>query len=319
MSLYVELSRPQGDISRWEKIYKRLQLLNKYYPLVVKDCNSKQKTKNNNDNDKLCNIISDILIKNDVVFFGGYSNKFYSNFIQKQHKHIFNDFTEFDVLSNHPDITSNIVLENLKEHGYNCSSIFHKSIGEIIPEHYEIKVNGETHVFIFKTIACHSYNEITIKKQKIKIATIETILSLYLAFLYTNMRYYNKNKLLCISKLLFDLYTLKDINEKGILKPFSISCYGHQDTLTDIRSKKSKTYNKFIENDVDKDSFKYNMWFLKYNPKHKHYTTCSYKKNKINKTKKNTKEMVEKNKVENNNNNENKVNLLLTKANSFLV
>ena len=33
MSMYLELSRPNGNISRWEKVLKRLNLLNKHYPL----------------------------------------------------------------------------------------------------------------------------------------------------------------------------------------------------------------------------------------------------------------------------------------------
>ena len=33
MSMYLELSRPEGDVSRWEKVLKRLILLNKHYPL----------------------------------------------------------------------------------------------------------------------------------------------------------------------------------------------------------------------------------------------------------------------------------------------
>jgi len=32
MLMYLELSRPQGDASRWEKVLKRLTLLNKTYP-----------------------------------------------------------------------------------------------------------------------------------------------------------------------------------------------------------------------------------------------------------------------------------------------
>jgi hypothetical protein len=42
ISLYQELSRPLGDLSRWTKIYKRLELLNKFqdfindWPLNVK-------------------------------------------------------------------------------------------------------------------------------------------------------------------------------------------------------------------------------------------------------------------------------------------
>jgi hypothetical protein len=34
MSMYLELSRPRGDVSRWVKVYKRLELLNKHYPMV---------------------------------------------------------------------------------------------------------------------------------------------------------------------------------------------------------------------------------------------------------------------------------------------
>ena len=38
MAMYLELSRPDGDVSRWEKVLKRLTLLNKNYPLVGYDC-----------------------------------------------------------------------------------------------------------------------------------------------------------------------------------------------------------------------------------------------------------------------------------------
>ena len=38
MSMYLELSRPNGDVSRWEKVLKRLSLLNKYYPLKGDNC-----------------------------------------------------------------------------------------------------------------------------------------------------------------------------------------------------------------------------------------------------------------------------------------
>ena len=33
LACFTELSRPKGDISRWEKVLKRLTLLNEYYPL----------------------------------------------------------------------------------------------------------------------------------------------------------------------------------------------------------------------------------------------------------------------------------------------
>ena len=39
MAMYLELSRPAGDVSRWEKVMKRLVLLNKHYPMRGKNCN----------------------------------------------------------------------------------------------------------------------------------------------------------------------------------------------------------------------------------------------------------------------------------------
>ena len=38
MGMFLELSRPDGDTSRWEKVLKRITLLNKHYPLTTKNC-----------------------------------------------------------------------------------------------------------------------------------------------------------------------------------------------------------------------------------------------------------------------------------------
>ena len=39
MLMYLELSRPSGNISRWEKVLKRLILLNKNHPIKNPKCN----------------------------------------------------------------------------------------------------------------------------------------------------------------------------------------------------------------------------------------------------------------------------------------
>ena len=38
MSMYLELSRPKGDVTRWEKVLNRLILLNKHYPIQSYMC-----------------------------------------------------------------------------------------------------------------------------------------------------------------------------------------------------------------------------------------------------------------------------------------
>jgi hypothetical protein len=45
MSMYQELARPMGDISRWTKIFQRLSLLNKHHPFLIRNCNVKPSEK----------------------------------------------------------------------------------------------------------------------------------------------------------------------------------------------------------------------------------------------------------------------------------
>ena len=65
-------------------------------------------------------------------------------------------------------------------------------VGEIIAPHYEIKVGKETIAFIYEPLACHSYNEIKFGSKTVRIATIDTMLSFYLAFAYVKRPYYNE-------------------------------------------------------------------------------------------------------------------------------
>ena len=273
MAMFLELSRPAGDISRWEKVLKRLTLLNKNYPLTNIYCENieYQREMSNMKNEyEIYENVKNTFINQGVVFFGGYAISLYSKYMPKKIQMKFKKIADFDVLSNDPETTSQIVKERLKDLDIkNVKIIKRKSIGEIIPEHYEIKINNDTIAFIYKPIACHSYNIININNQKIKIATIDTMLSFYLAFLYADKPYYNDflERILCISKFLYDVQQKNRLQQKGLLKRFSITCYGHQKTLEEIRAEKATKYKELKEN-INKDLFQ--EWFLNYKPDELH-------------------------------------------------
>ena len=268
MSMYLELSRPDGDVSRWEKILKRLSLLNKYHPLKTKNCEKVDFAKNSDSpTSKLNTTVRNNLIDQGVVFFGGYSTYLYSKHMSENEQTQVKKIPDYDVLSEEPKKSASILIERLHDDGYkNTKMILHEEIGEIIPKHYEIKVNNKSIVFIYEPIACHSYNKIKIGDKEVNVATIETILSFYLAFVYANERHYNRNRLLCISKYLFDVIEKNRLQNKGLLKRFSINCYGKQQTLEDIRSEKANMFKKFAESNADVGTKEYQMWFLKYSP-----------------------------------------------------
>ena len=160
----------------------------------------------------------------------------------------------------------------------NVSIIKRPSMGEIIATHYEVRVGKDTIAFVYEPLSCHSYNVIKIGKNKIKVGTIDTMLSFYLAFIYANRPYYDSNRILCMSTFLFYVQQKNRLKQKGLLRRFSISCMGKQHSLEDIRGEKA---NKFKELSSNRKSNEYEMWFLKYRPEEKN-------KAKNNKKSKNT-------------------------------
>ena len=269
MSMYLELSRPAGDVSRWEKVLKRLTLLNKNYPLKGLKCDETEFQRSTNasqeDNAKLSYITRTSLINMGVVFFGGFAISMYSRYMPKNIQKKFSNIPDFDVLAENPEQTADILKERLMDEGYkNVKVVFHKAIGEIVAPHYDIRVGNETICFIYEPLACHSYNVVRIKGMNVRVATIDTMLSFYLAFLYTDRPYYDEDRILCMCEFLFQVQEKNRLEQKGVLKRFSINCYGEQATLGSIREEKAKKYQELKDKRGSKE---WNEYFLRYVPK----------------------------------------------------
>jgi len=288
MNMYLELSRPAGDISRWEKVLKRLILLNKHYPLSEKQCSTIQFQRQMDDSEYANNIYENVqhtLMDQGVVFFGGYALSMYSQYMPKNLKHKLEKIPDFDVLSEEPMLTAQIIKERLSDLNVkNVKIIKRPGIGEVIAPHYEIKVGKDTIVFIYQPLACHSYNIVKDGGYDVKIATIDTMLSFWLAFLYANRPYYDKDRILCMSKYLFDVQEKNRLSQKGLLKRFSINCMGHQETIEEMRAEKAEKYNELRDK---KNSTEYEEWFLRYRPLDNEENSNKLNKNKTNKLKSN--------------------------------
>ena len=290
MSMYLELSRPMGDVSRWEKVLKRIILLNKNYPLKGILCDKQDFQRKyqgaQEDQNKIYEITRTSFINQGVVFFGGYAAALYSKYMPYSERIQVSNIPDFDVLSENPESCATILKEQLHYEGYKQVKIFKKSpISDYLDVHYEINVNNDVIAFIYKPLACHSYNLININGQKIKVATIDTILSFYLIFIYADRPYYDENRLLCIAEYLFKVQLKNRLQQKGLLRRFSVLCYGKQKTLEDIREEKAKLYAKIRTKEVLRNSKLYNINFFRYIPKEKYEEKYEEK----NESKKNTK------------------------------
>jgi hypothetical protein len=272
MAMYQELSRPMGDVSRWEKVLKRIILLNKHFPLRGHSCKNldfqRHYEGNDNKQGEIYEITKDCFVNQGLVFFGGFASALYSKHMPYKERIQLSNIPDFDVLSDNPEASARILKEQLNYEGFKNVTINKKQpIGEYVDVHYEIIVNKDVIAFIYKSTACHNYNIIAINGQKIKVATIDTILSFYLIFIYANRPYYDENRLLCIAEYLFKVQLNNRLQQKGLLRRFSVLCYGKQQTLEDMREEKSKIYSQVKENIISRNSKIYNLNFFRYIPK----------------------------------------------------
>ena len=295
MAMYVELSRPEGDVSRWEKVLKRLTLLNKVYPMKLINCsrfememqnrnntnetrlpdsnsNSSSKSSSNSSSSssykrvdkKIYDITQKVLMNSSVVFIGGFADILYSKYLPKNDRHKLSKQPEFDVLSNNPEELAKLIKLTLKTNGFENITIEKMpAIGEIILDHYKVAVDSNIVALIYKPTACHSYNTIKLNTQIIKVASIDTMLMFYLAFSYAKRYYYNRDRLLCLAGILFYIQNKNRLSQSGLLKRFGSSCYGKQETLESLRRDKAVKYQE-LKN--DKSNPEYQRLFLRYVP-----------------------------------------------------
>ena len=273
MSMYLELSRPNGNITRWEKVLKRLNLLNKHYPLSKSICKNTSFEKllhyGNKSNHKthikkdVYHILLNFFITHKCVLFGMYAEHLYYNTYKKRTKTI-KKIPDFDILYEDPNELSNMLKNKLVQNGYeNIEIIKHEEIDDVIPEYIDFRLNNKTLVFIFKPIACHSYNVINIKDKKLRIASLETMLSFYLAFLFLKKSKYKINRLLCSSYYLYKMMRRRKPDMTGIFKRFNINCIGKQLTFEMMRAEKAEKYNELRKR---RNTPEFEWWFLRYIP-----------------------------------------------------
>ena len=105
------------------------------------------------------------------------------------------------------------------------------------------------------------------------------MLSFYLAFLYADRPYYDYNRIICMAEYLFMVQAKNRLKQRGLLKRFSINCYGKQETLNSMRNEKNL---KFKELKNKKNTAEYDYYFLRYIPKK---ATSDTKKIRVKKTK----------------------------------
>ena len=239
LGMYLELSRPRGDVSRWTKVYKRLVLLNKHFPMT---CPGDEHEPKELTEEKRKAVVK-LLETRPVVLLGITASQIHEGKAP-------NWVSPVTILAEKKEI------ERLTE-GLNPE--FHEGT-EILPGHTDIfDDDGNVMVRIHETAACHSYHQMA---NGIRVASIPTMLQFVFAYMYSGVDESEITHLMCVAQRLVDLAADKEERRYALLTP--IDCIGQQETLVGLKKNKAELYDKLSK---DKGSVNFLKYFFSYNPK----------------------------------------------------
>lgn len=237
MSTYLELSRPEGDVSRWNKVYKRMMLLNDEYPLTCKG--NEVPTEEALTKTRKAEVLH-MLKSEDVVLLG------------------------FNAAQRHSSKTTwttpvTLLAERSTIQTLTKGRHVHVTPGDaILPECTEVKETDGTLLRFYETRACHSYHKTA---DGIKIASIPTILQFYFAYVYSGIDEDAVSNVLCVAQRLMELAHHAQKRRFALLTP--TDCLGKQEDLHGMLREKTKLYSELSKN---KNSPEFLTSFFSYTP-----------------------------------------------------
>jgi len=239
MNIYLELSRPAGDVSRWEKIYKRLLLLNESKPLRPGHCTANPLSQLGDNSISSVSPIITTAIEHDAVFLSGAS--LIHGLLPKSDEPILLITDKSEKLVN--TLTRKFGLKAVK----------FDSVGELLPSRVELNKKGMLVAVVFSTVACHAYKTLAEPSEiaGMRLASLDLMIQMYYAFYFTDLQHYIAAvRLLCVINALIESETKERLAATPTTASdvFPLDCVGHQPTLAELkRSHRQRVLEKRAE------------------------------------------------------------------------
>jgi len=227
MNIYVELSRPAGNVERWPKVYERLLLLNEEHPLKPGRCveDPLERLGEAAGGDKATHgRIVGVGIDEGAVFLSG--------------AHMLAD-------SKADPNPEEVVLLLTDKPGKLLGALTQAmtinqkpfpALGELLPARTEVRVKGRLVAVVFETVACHNYTTLA---EGYRMASLDLLIQMYFAMYFAELQRYLSVRLLCVIQELIQMeYASREKAVKNKIAAhdvFPLTCVGHQATMPELK------------------------------------------------------------------------------------
>lgn len=272
MMMYLELSRPKGEVTRWPKVYERLALFNEFVSQRACSLPSSMQLLHGELSGEQAYHTLQFMIDNKRVFAGGdlltfyrqtWTKKkstphlewifrtkkpilFYSPTPEEDAEQLAAEFRLLDMKAQlHPTAKSR---SSKKKKEIRIKTQSSKGV-EILPSFTVIERGTVPLVLIIHQTACHAYVTVPLHdetRRALRIASMDTLITLYFSLGLVHSSYFEMGSMECVANQLVELSMKTRKHADQFRFPFlSITCAGHQTSMSSlIRSKVERMMRK---------------------------------------------------------------------------
>lgn len=247
MMMYLELSRPRGMVERWKKVFERLELVNRAFP--IKGCGGAGRDAMHAFIPlAVYRSIVEFVIEQQRILCTGPLKQLYTKGVHGKAVKFDLDRTGPPVVFVSPDPRADAVaLKKRMDSTKDVRLFLHRARGDIVPQRVEIQIGNRPVCLIVHEVACHSSNAIpTADGRQIQIASPEFIVTLYLSLAIFTQHSADilGPRALCYVKAMIDIAHKNYTGTRSIFPPFTLSCKGHQTGFASLLREKMKRVQK---------------------------------------------------------------------------
>jgi hypothetical protein len=217
-------------VERWDKVYKRLLLLNFAKQPTAKQCGHSRAVTTRIGANAHSSILN-YVIEKGLVYSGAELQKIYSQPSRKQSAFVLRSQHPVVLLVENPAYHIPVLRQILQEQGHSISVIHWPDRGNVLPEMYGIKKDGRIAVVLISQQGCNAYNTIQLPgKRPLKIAALDTAITTYYMLTFIKgLEGIVPKSTHCFAERLVDIsMRTRDHGDTGQFPAFVETCEGHQ-------------------------------------------------------------------------------------------